>query len=130
MKAFAHVDARSLDEAVVALCTPGARIIAGGTDILGAMKDNILAAHPATLVNVKTIPGLEYIEERGVFEDRCVDADRRYAAERVRSAYAALAQAADWWAHRKYGRWEPSGAICVNFLAAGTSEWPTIASTA
>ncbi len=60
MKNFGHINARSLDEAVTALQRYGKRaaIIAGGTDILGKMKDEILPTYPEALVNIKTIAGL------------------------------------------------------------------------
>ncbi len=66
MKNFAHINARSLDEAVAALRRYGKRaaVIAGGTDLLGKMKDEILPAYPEALVNIKTIPGLDLIEEK------------------------------------------------------------------
>jgi xanthine dehydrogenase YagS FAD-binding subunit len=63
MKNFAHVNARSLDEAAAALRRYGKRaaVIAGGTDLLGKMKDEILPVYPEALVNIKTIPGLDSI---------------------------------------------------------------------
>ena len=66
MKNFAHVNARGLDEAIAALQRYGKRaaVIAGGTDLLGKMKDEILPAYPEALVNIKTIPGLDRIEEK------------------------------------------------------------------
>jgi len=65
MRAFAHFNARTLDEAVSILKRYGgnAQVIAGGTDLLGKMKDEILPKYPAAIVNLKTIPGLEYIKE-------------------------------------------------------------------
>jgi xanthine dehydrogenase YagS FAD-binding subunit len=67
MKNFAHVNAKSLDEAVAALQRYGKRaaVIAGGTDLLGKMKDEILSDYPEALINIKTIPGLDLIEEKG-----------------------------------------------------------------
>ena len=63
MKNFAHVNARTIDEAVAVLRRYGrkASIIAGGTDLLGRMKDEIIPTYPEALVNIKTIPGLEFI---------------------------------------------------------------------
>jgi len=65
MKRFAHFNARSVDEAVSYLNRYGgkAHIIAGGTDLLGKMKDEILPKYPEALVNIKTVPGLEFIKE-------------------------------------------------------------------
>lgn len=67
MRKFAHVNARSIDEAVSFLRRYGdkADVIAGGTDLLGKMKDEILPRYPEALINIKTIPGLEFIKEEG-----------------------------------------------------------------
>ena len=79
MKTFDYIDAATLDEAVAALGTPGARIIAGGTDLLGALKDDIFPEYPTTLVDLKTIPGLAYIQEGDVFlRIGASDPHRRY----------------------------------------------------
>jgi len=40
-----------------------ARLNAGGTDLLGLLKDMVLPRYPDLIVNIKTIPGLDYIEE-------------------------------------------------------------------
>jgi len=65
MKSFNHVNARSLEEAVEFLeqHREKARAIAGGTDLLGTMKDKIHSEYPELLVNLKTIEGLAYIRE-------------------------------------------------------------------
>ena len=62
MRPFNHINAKSLDEAVSALRKGDANIIAGGVDLLGTLKDNITPAYPKTVVNIKTIPGLDYIK--------------------------------------------------------------------
>ena len=65
MKTFDHYDARSIEEAVSLLSQHRgkARLNAGGTDLLGLLKDRVLPSYPDLIVNIKTIPGLEYIEE-------------------------------------------------------------------
>jgi len=65
MRKFIHINARSLEEAVLYLARYGdkAEIIAGGTDILGKMKDEILQRYPEALINIKTINGLDFIKE-------------------------------------------------------------------
>jgi xanthine dehydrogenase YagS FAD-binding subunit len=65
VKTFGHFNARSVDEALSLLKDYGgrARLIAGGTDLLGVLKDQILEKYPDALVNIKTIPGLDTIEE-------------------------------------------------------------------
>jgi xanthine dehydrogenase YagS FAD-binding subunit len=65
MRTFRHYNARSIDEALSLLGEhrEGARLNAGGTDLLGLLKDMSLPRYPDLLVNIKTIPGLDYIEE-------------------------------------------------------------------
>ncbi len=41
-----------------------ARAVAGGTDLVGILKDRVHNGLPETLVDLKTIPGLAAIEER------------------------------------------------------------------
>lgn len=64
---FKHLNATLLDEAVSILdeYQEKAALIAGGTDLLGALKDNIHVTYPEVLVNIKTITDLAYIKEDG-----------------------------------------------------------------
>ena len=67
MKAFRHLNAGTVDEAI-ALLESGdgrARVIAGGTDLLGILKDRILPDYPETVINLKSIKDLEYIKGDG-----------------------------------------------------------------
>ena len=65
MKSFNHVDAKTVTEAVKLLKNnrDKAKLIAGGTDLLGTLKDRILPDYPETIINIKTIPNLDYISE-------------------------------------------------------------------
>jgi xanthine dehydrogenase YagS FAD-binding subunit len=65
MRTFTHFNARTVDEAVSILRRFGdrAQVIAGGTDLLGKMKDEILPSYPEAVVNLKSIAGLDYIKE-------------------------------------------------------------------
>ena len=65
MRTFAHFNPKTIDEAVAVLQRygTGASVIAGGTDILGKMKDEILPKYPEALVNIKSVEGLDFIEE-------------------------------------------------------------------
>ena len=67
MKSFGHINAKTAAEAVKLLKNyeGKARLIAGGTDLLGALKDRILPEYPEAIINIKTIPGLDYIKEDG-----------------------------------------------------------------
>jgi len=65
MKAFEHRDAKTVDQTVDLLKEHQgkARLIAGGTDLLGVLKDRVLPTYPELLVNIKSIPGLDGIEQ-------------------------------------------------------------------
>ncbi len=96
LKKFAHVNARTVDEAASILRSGKAVALAGGTDILGAMRFEILPNYPETVVNLKSIPGLDYIkEEAGILKigalTRLEDIVRNNA---IRTKYAALSEAA------------------------------------
>ena len=96
MKAFNHINAKTLVEAKTALAGGKANLIAGGTDLIGLLKDNVLPTYPSTLINIKTIPGLDYIkEEAGALK---IGATTRLAEiadnSTVNQKYTALAQAA------------------------------------
>ncbi|MBN1570571.1 MAG: FAD binding domain-containing protein [Acidobacteria bacterium] len=96
MKAFNHTNAKTLAEAKTALAGGKNIIIAGGTDLIGTLKDNILPTYPATLINIKTIPGLDFIkEEGGVLKIGATTRLADIAANPViNQKYTALAQAA------------------------------------
>jgi NADPH-dependent glutamate synthase beta subunit-like oxidoreductase/CO/xanthine dehydrogenase FAD-binding subunit len=100
MKPFNHVNANSVKGAAADLAAGGARVMAGGTDLLGSLKDNILPEYPARIVNIKSIPDLDYIKEEvkdGAGALR-IGALARLADiaghPLVRGKYSALAQAA------------------------------------
>jgi CO/xanthine dehydrogenase Mo-binding subunit/NADPH-dependent glutamate synthase beta subunit-like oxidoreductase/CO/xanthine dehydrogenase FAD-binding subunit len=61
-----HRSAESLEEAAARLkeADGTARAVAGGTDLVGLLKGRVRPDAPATLVDLKTIPGLDGVEER------------------------------------------------------------------
>ncbi|MDD3654480.1 MAG: xanthine dehydrogenase family protein subunit M [Desulfotomaculaceae bacterium] len=65
MKNFAHYNARSVAEAthLLAAYEGKAKLNAGGSDLIGVLKDRILPDYPEAVINIKTIPGLNTIEE-------------------------------------------------------------------
>jgi len=65
MRPFYHVNATTVKQASEALRESGAVAIAGGGDLIGELKDNIFPVYPKTVVNLKTIPGLDYIKVEG-----------------------------------------------------------------
>ena len=98
MKSFAHFNALTLEEAVSILKRYGnkASLVAGGTDLLGKMKDQILPVYPEALVNLKTVPNMDAIREEGgvlrvgamaILEDIAHHST-------IREGYTALAEAA------------------------------------
>ena len=64
---FKHLEATSLDKAVAISATykEKAALIAGGTDLLGILKDNASPTYPELVVDIKTIPDLAYLREDG-----------------------------------------------------------------
>ena len=98
MRTFAHFNPRTLNEAVAILHRYGtkARVIAGGTDILGKMKDRILPVYPEALVNIKSIADLDFIETtRGTARIGALARLEDIAAnEMIKERYPALAEAA------------------------------------
>lgn len=64
MKRFIHVDATSLEDASNSLkeYENSSYVIAGGSDLLGCLKDNIWLNYPKAIINLKTINGLDYIK--------------------------------------------------------------------
>jgi xanthine dehydrogenase YagS FAD-binding subunit len=71
MRQFIHIDADTVDEACSALgkYKGRAKLNAGGTDLLSILKGDFLPDYPEAVINIKTIPDLDYIrEEDGVLK--------------------------------------------------------------
>lgn len=98
MKNFNHTDAESLSQAAGILKDEqnNARIIAGGTDLLSVLKHKLEPDYPETIVNIKSIDGLDRIEEDedglkiGATAKLCDIA----SSPLIREEYGALADAA------------------------------------
>jgi xanthine dehydrogenase YagS FAD-binding subunit len=95
-KKFAHVDAKTVDEAASILRSGKAALISGGTDILGMMRFEILPTYPEVVVNLKTIPGLDYIkEENGMLKIGALARLEDIAHNKlIQTKYTALAEGA------------------------------------
>lgn len=95
---FKHINAKTTDEAVSVLRRYGdkACVIAGGTDLLGTMRFEVLDEYPEAVVNLKTIPGLDYIrEEDGMLKIGALTLLEDIAENSItRSRYPLLAEAA------------------------------------
>ncbi|MCU0486312.1 MAG: FAD-dependent oxidoreductase, partial [Anaerolineales bacterium] len=98
MKAFQHKNVQSFEEAVELLIQRGAlaQPLAGGTDLLGTLKDAIHAETPEVLVNLKTIPGSDIIEERaeGLYLGAAARLHEIAHHPVIRTSYTVLAEAA------------------------------------
>jgi len=98
VKPFKHVNATTVSDAV-SLCQKydgKAKFIAGGTDLLGLLKDRVLPTYPEAVINIKTIPGMNYIkEEAGGLRIGALTELRDIAnSEALKGMYNALAEGA------------------------------------
>ena len=88
----------SLDEATAALAAADgkAAVLAGGTDLLGTLKDNIHAAYPAFLLDIKPVAGLVAIKphRRGVSIGALTTVSAVAKDKLIRERYPLLAEAA------------------------------------
>jgi NADPH-dependent glutamate synthase beta subunit-like oxidoreductase/CO/xanthine dehydrogenase FAD-binding subunit len=95
---FEHINATSLNDAISILREYGnkAWVLAGGTDLVGTMRFEVLHDYPELLVNLKTIPGLDYIkEENGTLKIGALTRLEDIATHSiVRNQYTALSEAA------------------------------------
>jgi xanthine dehydrogenase YagS FAD-binding subunit len=83
-------------EAAVGLLTSDAAVLAGGTDLLNLMKDNLLS--PERVVNIKEIrelQGIRYEPSEGLRLGALVTFSELIRSEIVREMYPALFQAAE-----------------------------------
>ena len=99
MKAFKHFNATSVDEAITLMRSykGSANLIAGGTDLLGVLKDEIMPDYPEAVINIKTIPGLDDVEEnkKGLKIGALTKLVDLAAHPLVRKSYPVLVQAAE-----------------------------------
>ncbi len=95
---FKHINATTIDDAVSALSQyrDKACVLAGGTDVIGTMRFEVLRNYPEILVNLKTIPGMDYIKEGdGMLKIGALTRLEDIAINSIaKSKYIALAEAA------------------------------------
>ncbi|MCX5803424.1 MAG: xanthine dehydrogenase family protein subunit M [Proteobacteria bacterium] len=98
MKPFTHHNARSIDEAITLLTKykGKAKLNAGGTDLLGVLKEMSLPEYPKAIINIKTINGLNYINEdkKGLKMGALTKLSDLTKSPFLRDHYPALAEAA------------------------------------
>lgn len=96
MRRFAYRNTTTVAEAVLLLKAGHAAVLAGGTDIINLLKIGALTSPPQTLVNIKNIPGIDFI--RGDVDGLEIGATAKLgdiaSSEIVKTKYFALARAA------------------------------------
>ncbi len=102
MRNVRHFDAVSIENAVALLGEYGAdaRIITGGVDIVGLIKNRVF--EPKALVNIKGVPGLKYIREDGDFLriGALTTISEIESSDLIKARYPMLFQAAHGWPPR------------------------------
>lgn len=98
MRSFNHVNARTIDDARSLLDRYKDKAVpnAGGTDLLGVLKDEILPDYPELVINIKTIPGLDAIEEddEGLTIGALAKLSHIAGSDLIKARYPVLAEAA------------------------------------
>lgn len=98
MRSFKYINPSSIQELETALGNGKSQVIAGGTDLLGLVKDNVLPSDLQfdTIVSLKNIPDLSYIkEEDGALKVGAATKLSEIANhDLVKEKYTALAEAA------------------------------------
>ena len=98
MKNFVHINATSIDDAVFQLRKYGGRVavIAGGSDLLGKLKDRILPEYPEAILNIKNIEGLDSAVEgvQGLRVGALTRLSDIASNPVINQSYSALAEAA------------------------------------
>jgi xanthine dehydrogenase YagS FAD-binding subunit len=99
VKSFKHIDVKTVEEASALLGKHKrkARMIAGGTDLLGILKDRILPSYPEVIINIKAIPKLDYIKEdrHGLRIGALTTLSEIAKSHVIKEKYKVLAEAAD-----------------------------------
>jgi NADPH-dependent glutamate synthase beta subunit-like oxidoreductase len=98
LRNFKHISASSFKEATAILSKAKgkATVIAGGTDLLGVLKDKIHSESPEIVVDLKTIPGLSYVKatKNGLRIGALTTLTEICKNETIRQKYPLLAEAA------------------------------------
>lgn len=98
MKEFQLINVTSVEDAAIILQSSNgkAKMMAGGTDLLGGLKREIHPSTPELIVNIQTIPGMEYIKDEDGILKIGAQTKLRDIAENdvVKAKYTALADAA------------------------------------
>ncbi len=97
MKKFTHHNARSLKEAATLLSKYNgkAKVNAGGTDLLGTLRENSAADYPEAVINIKNVPKLNYVKagSRGLKIGALTTLADLLKSPAIRADYPLLAEA-------------------------------------
>jgi xanthine dehydrogenase YagS FAD-binding subunit len=92
---FSYLRAQSLDEAVQHVAADGARVYAGGTDLIGCMRDGVFATQKVVSISaLAELRGVESLRDGGLRIGALTAVAEVAAHEVVQERYPALAQAA------------------------------------
>jgi len=95
MPNFSYVRIRSLKEATEHLSSDGARVHAGGTDLLGCLRDNVFWAKKVVSISgLKNLRGIQETKEGGLRIGALTTITEITDSKSVRDRYPALAKAA------------------------------------
>ena len=95
MPNFSYVKAKSLKEAISHLSSKGARIHAGGTDLLGCLRDDIFEAEKLVSIGqLKALRGISQASDGGLRIGALTTIAEIENNKTLRERYSALAQAA------------------------------------
>lgn len=96
MKNFTYTSVTAVEQAAALGKKKHTAYLGGGTDLIGVLKDGLLPEEPETVINLKTIPGLNQIEVRD--DGLHIGAGATLAdicrSETVKTGWAALSDAA------------------------------------
>jgi xanthine dehydrogenase YagS FAD-binding subunit len=95
LKPFTYERAESLRQAVKALAKPGARLHAGGTDLLGCLRDGVFDAERVVSISgIGELKGITALAEGGLRIGALATLTEIAENKLVRDSYAVLAEAA------------------------------------
>jgi xanthine dehydrogenase YagS FAD-binding subunit len=98
MRSFTHINVHTIEEAQSLLGKYKGKAVlnAGGTDLLGVLKDEILPDYPEVVINIKTISCLDLIteDEKGLTIGSLVKLSDIVNSPLIKERYPALAEAA------------------------------------
>jgi len=95
MAAFSYFRPKSLKEAIQHLSSEGARVHAGGTDLLGCLRDNVFAAKRVVSISgLKDLRGIRETKEGGLRIGALTTIAEVAKSKTVRDRFPALARAA------------------------------------